>query len=137
MSLGIYLTFTDESSEVVSFYEDVFSIKCNDLMKYKDMPPDPNFPIGEDLADLVMNASLVVHGVRIMFSDLKGTGSSVIEGNNFSFIVELEDEEQLEKEFNLLSEGGKVITPLGETFWTSKYGQLVDKYGISWQFSLG
>ena len=35
--------------------------------------------------------------------------------------------------FDKLQEGGEVIMPLQETFWSPAYGQVKDKFNIEWQ----
>ena len=37
--------------------------------------------------------------------------------------------------FEKLSSGGKVLMPLSSVPWSSCFGLLVDKYGISWKFN--
>ncbi|MGL4606096.1 MAG: VOC family protein [Eubacteriaceae bacterium] len=138
MNAGLYINFATESKEAIKHYEDIFKTKCEGMMLYGDMPSDGNFPMSESTKALVMNASIVIHGMKIMFSDIpEGMGMTHIVGNNITIVVELKDEEQLTKEFNLLSEGGEVIMPLGKTFWSDKYGYLVDKFGVGWQYNLG
>jgi PhnB protein len=45
------------------------------------------------------------------------------------------DMELIESLFNKLREGGTVTMELQETFWSKKYGMLVDKFGIPWMIS--
>ncbi|MFB4321133.1 VOC family protein, partial [Priestia sp. BR_2] len=37
--------------------------------------------------------------------------------------------------FAKLQDGGEVMMPLQETFWSPLYGQVVDKFGVTWQVS--
>ncbi|MEO6172954.1 MAG: VOC family protein, partial [Arenimonas sp.] len=30
------------------------------------------------------------------------------------------------------AEGGQVTMPLGKTFWSPRYGMLIDRFGIGW-----
>lgn len=47
------------------------------------------------------------------------------------------DEEVLRDYFNALADGGKVGTPLEKQMWGDEYGDLVDKFGVSWMVNLG
>ena len=34
--------------------------------------------------------------------------------------------------FHALEEGGKVKMPMQQTFWATRFGMLVDRFGIPW-----
>ncbi len=137
MALGVYLNFEKESREVVEFYEKVFNTKCTDLISFADLPPDPEFPVSDEIKDLVMNASLMIENNKVMFSDVPpNMGLTLNMGNNISLIIDTQDENKLTQQFNDLAKEGKVVMPLDKTFWSEKYGYVIDKYGIGWQFSL-
>ena len=44
--------------------------------------------------------------------------------------------EEIDKAWNTLAEGGKVMMPLNSYPWSDRYGWVEDKYGVSWQLSL-
>ncbi|WP_270492972.1 hypothetical protein [Enterococcus thailandicus] len=67
--MDIYLTFTNQAKEVIHFYEEIFSVTCTDLTTFGDMPSSPDFSIPEEQKQLVLNASLMIYGTRVMFSD--------------------------------------------------------------------
>lgn len=37
-----------------------------------------------------------------------------------------------ERVFSALAEGGRIVMPLGKTFWAERFGMLVDRFGIPW-----
>jgi predicted 3-demethylubiquinone-9 3-methyltransferase (glyoxalase superfamily) len=45
--------------------------------------------------------------------------------------------EEIDHAWNLLSDGGEVLMPLDSYPWSSRYGWIQDKYGVSWQLTLG
>lgn len=101
------------------------------------MPPDQEFPISDEVKDLVMNASLMIVDMKVMFSDIPpNMGLTLNMGNNITLYIDTRDETKLTQQFNDLAKEGKVLMPLEKTFWAKKYGYLVDKYGIGWQFNL-
>jgi len=76
--------------------------------------------------------------------ELCGTGFQAINGGpvftmnpSVSFFVVTETEEETDKTWNALAEGGKILMPLDAYDWSPKYGWLQDRYGVSWQISLG
>lgn len=64
-------------------------------------------------------------------------------GNEFqpnasvSYMVILEDKDELEKIWNQLSEGGTELMALDKYDWSEKYGWIQDKFGVSWQLMFG
>ncbi|MGL5977659.1 MAG: VOC family protein [Erysipelotrichaceae bacterium] len=134
MSMGIYLYFRTESKAAIDFYQEVFNLKEVKVALYSDMPSDPKHPIDEVSKQLVMNASLWVHGSQIMLSDVL-MDRPLHMGDNFSIFLDYEDEAEMEREFHALAQGGQVLFPLADTFWNAKYGSLKDKFGIQWQFN--
>lgn len=137
MALGVYLNFEKESREVIEFYELVFDTKCTDLLSFGDMPPNPEFPVSNEMKDLVMNASLMIENTKVMFSDVpQNMGLTLNKGNNITLVIDTQDEKTLTQQFNDLAKEGKVVMPLDKTFWAEKYGHVIDKYGIGWQFNL-
>ena len=43
--------------------------------------------------------------------------------------------EQAKRIYEALREGGQVVMPLQETFWSPAYGIVADKYGVNWNIS--
>ncbi|HHQ0107057.1 TPA: VOC family protein, partial [Listeria monocytogenes] len=33
-------------------------------------------------------------------------------------------------------EGGNVVMPLAKTFWSEKFGEVTDKFGVGWKLNL-
>jgi len=56
---------------------------------------------------------------------------------SISFFVVYENEQELDKAWQKLSQNGSVLMPYEKYDWSEKYGWLRDKFGVSWQLSLG
>lgn len=54
-----------------------------------------------------------------------------------SFFVTLESEAEVDALWEKLSAGSSVLMPLDAYPWSQKYGWLSDRYGLSWQVSVG
>lgn len=54
-----------------------------------------------------------------------------------SFFVTTESESETEELWQKLSEGGTVLMELDRYEWSEKYGWIQDKFGLTWQISLG
>jgi PhnB protein len=42
------------------------------------------------------------------------------------------DDAQAKRRFDALADGGKVNVPLGESFFATAFGMLVDRFGVGW-----
>lgn len=52
-----------------------------------------------------------------------------------SLYVTCDTEEEIDKVFEKLSEGGKILMPLGSYPFSERFGWVNDKYGVSWQLT--
>lgn len=56
---------------------------------------------------------------------------------SISLYVSCDSDSEIEKLWTGLSEGGFAMLPLDAYPWSPRYGWLVDKYGMTWQLTLG
>lgn len=54
-----------------------------------------------------------------------------------SFYVVCETTDEIDQAWEKLSDGGSALMPLDTWPWSPKYGWVQDKFGVSWQLSLG
>lgn len=82
--------------------------------------------------------------VQAVFS-LKGQEFMCIDSNikheftftpSFSIFITCDTEEEIDRLYASLSEGGGVLMPLDDYSFSKKFGWIVDKFGVSWQVTL-
>lgn len=56
-------------------------------------------------------------------------------GSQVTIAIILTDVEKSKEVFSKLRDGGNVTMELQETFWSPSYGQVTDKFGVSWQIT--
>jgi PhnB protein len=49
--------------------------------------------------------------------------------------VQVETPAEAERLFAALAEGGAVQMPIGETFWSARFGMLTDRFGVPWMIN--
>lgn len=54
-----------------------------------------------------------------------------------SFYIICKSEEEIDRLWEALINGGSALMPLGKYDWSSKYGWVSDRYGVNWQLSYG
>lgn len=125
-----YLFFNGRAEEAVNFYVKTVGAKVEMLMRF-DQSPEPMPPgmLPPGFEKKVMHASVMIGSCRVMASD--GCGDTAAPAG-FSLALSVATEAEADRAFAALSEGGKVIMPLTKTFWSPKYGQLKDKFGVQW-----
>ncbi len=109
------LWFDGKAKEAAEFYCSVF----NDSKITSENPLVVNFEVS---------------GQRIMC--LNG-GPQFSINPSVSFYVIYESENEIDSAWDKLLEGGFVLMEYQKYDWSEKYGWLQDKYGVSWQLSLG
>ena len=53
----------------------------------------------------------------------------------FSVTLQIKTPEEADRVFQALAESGTVKMPIQETFWATRFGMLVDKFGIPWMIN--
>lgn len=132
---SVYLNFPGTAEEAFNFYKSIFGGEFPGVMRYKDMP-NPEQPIPDFIGEKVMHISLQVGGLHLMAADaIEGFGPPVTYGNNFSIYFGTDNQEDADKFFKALADGGTIGMPIQNTFWGAYFGSLTDKFGINWMVS--
>ena len=125
-----YLFFDGKCEEAIEFYKKALGATVNMLMRYKDSPEPPPPGCGPVDANKVMHAQFQIGETVIMGSDGRATGNPKFEG--FALALSVKTEAEADKAFNALANGGKVEMPLAKTFFSAKFGMVLDKFGVFW-----
>jgi PhnB protein len=128
MHIEPYLFFDGRCEEALEFYRKALGAETEMLMRFKDSP-EPMGPTTPP-ADKVMHACFRVGDTRVMASDGHCEGKPSFQG--FALSVSAQSDAEAERLFGALSEGGKVQQPLIKTFFSSRFGMVADRFGVSW-----
>jgi PhnB protein len=130
--LNPYITFDGNAREAMEFYQSVFGGEL-DISPWGDMPDMPgNSP---EMHDKVMHGMLTVSdGVTIMGADMPD--SSGPKGSPIAVSLSGEDEAQLSSWWEKLSDGAEITAPFEKAPWGDTFGQLNDKFGVSWMVNV-
>ncbi|HWB11067.1 MAG TPA: VOC family protein [Pirellulales bacterium] len=125
MQVQPYLHFNGCCEEAIEFYRRVLGAEVSFLMRFKDSPEPSMAPPGSE--NKVMHATFRIGSATLMASDC---GPPSFEG--FSLSITVPGEDQAERLFAALSEGGQVKMPLAKTFFSPGFGMLTDRFGMPW-----
>jgi PhnB protein len=136
--VSTYLNFPRSTEAAFLFYKSVFGTEfAGPVMRFGDMPPNPEHPLPEADRNLVMHVELpILGGHLLMGTDApESMGFALVPGNNVFINVEPDGRIETDRLFKALSAGGKVEMPLQQMFWGGYFGSLVDRFGIHWMFN--
>lgn len=135
MQIQPYLFFNGHCEAAIAFYREALGARVDMLMRYRecpDTPPDGMLPPHWD--DKIMHAELGIGDAVLMLSDGCGETSPGFMG--FSLSLTVPDAPTANRMFAALTEGGKEQMPLGETFFSPRFGMVTDRFGVQWMITL-
>lgn len=129
-----YIHFNGNAEEAFTFYKSVFGGEFAMVVRFKDMPADPDNKMPEIDPESIMHIALPIGKTDVlMASDVPPFMGAVNENENRSKIsISAESKEEADILFNGLSAGGKIEIPIADSPWGSYFGMFRDKYGIEW-----
>ena len=126
-----YISFNGKCEEAINFYQSVIGGKTN-LMRFSDLPSDEGIPISENWKNKIMHSALMFDDGNVIYFGDTWEDAPVRTGNYATIHLVVENEQQVYDFVEKLADGGEITMPVEKTFWNSVYGNLIDKYGISW-----
>ncbi|WP_110927560.1 VOC family protein [Bacillus massiliglaciei] len=129
-----YLVLNGNGKEAAAFYENALQAEIIRIQTFGELPSRRESPVSSEMKDLVLNAHLKVGNTTLMLSDTY-PGQPYQIGSQVTIAIIFDEAEETKTAFKKLQEGGEILMPLQETFWSPFYGQVQDKFGITWQIS--
>jgi PhnB protein len=136
MQVQPYLFFDGRCEEALEFYRAALGAEVTSLHRFKDSP-EPHAPgmIPPGADNKVMHASFRVGGTTVLASDGRCAGHPSFQG--FSLSLTVANDALAERLFAALGQGGQVQMPLTRTFFSSRFGMVADRFGVSWMVYVG
>lgn len=131
MKIEPYLSFDGRCDEAIAFYQRAIGAEVQMLMRFKDHP-EPSQPgmVPPGSENKVMHASLRIGESTMLLSDGRCLGKPTFQG--ISLTLTAADTAEANRLFAALGDGGQVQMPLAKTFFSSAFGMLADRFGVSW-----
>ncbi|PZR51515.1 VOC family protein [Xylanimonas oleitrophica] len=134
-TLNPYLSFKDQARAALEHYQAVLGGEL-DITAYGDMP----MGTPEDEAHLVMHGQLETpDGLTLMAADTGSMTEHVpaTSGVTVALTGGVDDFDRVRAAYERLLEGATDVMPFEKAPWGDHYGQLTDRFGISWMFDVG
>jgi PhnB protein len=131
MPVTPYLFFDGRCEEAIEFYRTKLGAEVTMLTRFEDAP-EPHQPgmIPPGGENKVMHASLRIGDSAVLASDGRCQGKPEFKG--FALSLTAASDADAERLFAALGDGGQVQMPLTKTFFSSGFGMVADRFGVSW-----
>jgi len=128
MQLNPYLLFNGQCEAAFKFYEKCLDGKIEGMMTHGESPMSQQ--VSPEWRNKIIHARMVVGDYVLMGSD--APPEHYEEPKGFSVSLSVKDPTEAEHVFNQLAQKGKIQMPIQKTFWSVRFGMLVDQFGIPW-----
>lgn len=126
MTLTTYVNFAGQCAEAFRFYEQHLGGKITAMMTHADSPQPSQ--LGPEWKNAVLHARIAVGGTQLMGADIPNAQPM----RSAYLSLGMDSDAEAERVYAALSEGGRVLMPMQQTFFASRFGQVQDRFGINW-----
>lgn len=128
MAINPYIHFNGNAEEALNHYRDALGGELQ-IMRFAGSPAESCAP--EGWGQKVLHGALQTNVGLLLASDAS-KDQVRNPGDNIEVAVQVDSEADAERIFSKLGQGGNVTMPLSETFFSPKFGMLIDRFGIKW-----
>lgn len=126
-----YLFFDGRCEEALEFYRQALGAEIETMLHYKDNPePPPPGILQSGMENKVMHASFRIGDSSLMAAD--DCTRTQLSFQGFQLSLSVADDLEAARLFAALADGGQIKMPLAKTFFSSNFGMLIDRFGVSW-----
>jgi PhnB protein len=127
----ISLAFNGQCEAAFRLYEQCLNGTITYLLTWGNSSMAADTPPGWEAK--IYHATLKIGDTAITGGDVPPHRYEVPKG--FSLLLGTDDPDAAERVFQALAENGRIEMPLQKTFWASRFGVLVDRFGIPWSIN--
>ncbi|KRE31595.1 VOC family protein [Paenibacillus sp. Soil522] len=131
-SLIPFLEMNGSANEAIDFYEKALDAKVVYMLRFGDVPGNPESPLPPEKKNMVGYAVLKIGESEFQLTD-HFTGSSYQKGTQVTIVVQTNDKDKATQYFEALKQGGQVNEPLQASFFSPAYGNVTDKFGVTFR----
>ena len=131
MELNAYVSFKGDCEEAFECYEEILGAKRGLIFRYADSPMADVVPGGWETK--VMHGSVTIGGQRLEGADVPPERYEAPKG--FSLSINVPTAGEAERLFKQLAEEGRVVYPIEKTFWSERFGMVIDRFGVPWMIN--
>ena len=126
MTLNTYVNFAGRCAEAFRYYEQHLGGKVGMLMTHAQAPDQAR--IDPDWKDAVLHARMTIGGTDLLGADIPGAEPM----RSAYLTLGVDSDSEAERIYAVLRDGGRVLMPMTETFFATRFGQVQDRFGMNW-----
>ena len=126
MQLQTYLNYGGNCEEAFRFYEEHLGGRITMMMRHGEMSDQTNVPA--DWKNAILHARIEIGRTVLMGADIPGAEPM----RSAYLTLTLDSDEEAERLYALLSDGGQIFMKMEETFFAKRFAMLRDRFGTSW-----
>jgi len=126
MKMNTYVNFAGTCAEAFRYYEKHLGAKVGMMMTPAQLPGPSR--LGPEWKDKVLHARIELAGTELAGADVPNAEPM----RSAYLTLSVDSDGEAERIFTALSDGGRVLMPMEETFFASRFGQVRDRFGINW-----
>ena len=126
MKMNTYINFAGNCAEAFQYYEKHLGAKAGMMMTHAQLPGPTR--LGPEWKDKVLHARIDIGGSELAAADIPNAEPM----RSAYLTLSVDNDQEAERIFRALSDGGRVLMPMEETFFASRFGQVRDRFGINW-----
>lgn len=128
LEISAYLSFKGDCEAAFRFYEEALGATPGLLFRYADSPMADVVPEGWEKK--IMHGSVRVGQHLIEGADVPPERYE--EPKGFSLSLNARSAQEADSLYEQLAKGGRVVYPIAKTFWSERFGMVVDRFGVPW-----
>jgi PhnB protein len=126
-----YLNFNGSCEEAFTFYAKALNGKIDSMVRHEGTPSEAQVPA--EWRKKILHASVIADGATILGSDVPP--GQYVKPQGFGVTLQVKTPEDADRAFAALADGGTVRLPIQKTFFSPRFGMLVDRFDIPWMIN--
>jgi PhnB protein len=126
MRLITYVNFAGNCAEAFRYYEDHLGGKIEMMMTH-DQAPDQS-QVRPDWKKAVLHSRIALGGTELSGADIPNAEPM----RSAYLTLNTDSDAEAERIFSALVDGGKILMPIQENFFATRFGQVRDRFGLNW-----
>ena len=131
LEVSAYLSFNGDCEAAFKYYVEVLGAKPGLLFSYANSPMADVVPEGWERK--IMHGTVTIGGK--LFEGADAPPERYEKPQGFALSLNVATAQEAERVFEKLAASGKVQYPIAKTFWSERFGMVVDRFGIPWMIN--
>src|SRR2546425_9939342 len=127
MKLSTHLTFNGQCEAAFNFYKKCLGDTIVTMLTWGNSALADQ--VSSEWREKILHATMAVGDSVLMGADIPDAKVP----NGFFVTITVNTPEEAEQIFSALAEKGEIQMPIQKTFWSPRFGVVVDQFGIPWE----